>query len=49
MIKLKSYSARTDSGPFLQVNEDDHDVDLINNLFLIFDGFGGSNVGDKAV
>jgi serine/threonine protein phosphatase PrpC len=49
MIKLKSYSARTDSGPFLQVNEDDHDIDLVNNLFLIFDGFGGSNVGDKAV
>ena len=49
MIKLKSYSARTDSGPFLQINEDDHDIDLVNNLFLIFDGFGGSNVGDKAV
>ncbi|MCO4792890.1 MAG: protein phosphatase 2C domain-containing protein [Bacteriovoracaceae bacterium] len=49
MIKLKSYSARTDSGPYLQVNEDDHDIDLVNNLFLLFDGFGGTNIGDKAV
>lgn len=49
MAKLKSYSARTDQGPYLQINEDGQDIDLINNLFLIFDGFGGSNVGDAAV
>jgi len=49
MIKLKSYSAKTNQGPFLQVNEDDFDVDLVNKMFLLFDGFGGSGIGDKAV
>ncbi|MFI5390421.1 MAG: PP2C family protein-serine/threonine phosphatase [Bacteriovoracales bacterium] len=48
MIKLKSYSANTNQGPFLQVNEDDIDVDLVNKLFLIFDGYGGSGIGDKS-
>lgn len=48
-MKLKSYSARTHQGPYLQVNEDDVDVDLRNKLYLIFDGFGGTGVGNKAV
>lgn len=48
-MKLKSYTAKTDQGPYLQVNEDDVDVDLRNKLYQIFDGFGGSGVGDKAV
>lgn len=49
MITLKRYSANTHQGPYLQLNEDDHDIDIINNLFMVFDGFGGSNAGDKAV
>ena len=49
MVKLKSYSVFTDQGPYLQINEDDAVVDLKNKLFMIFDGFGGSNIGDKAV
>ncbi|MCK5073351.1 MAG: hypothetical protein KAQ98_08005 [Bacteriovoracaceae bacterium] len=49
MIELKEYSAKTDKGPYLQINEDDYDIDLSNKLFLIFDGFGGSNIGDQAV
>lgn len=48
-MKLKSYTAKTDQGPYLQINEDDVDVDLRNKLYQIFDGFGGSGVGDKAV
>ncbi len=49
MLKLKSYAAKTHQGPYLEINEDDIDIDLHNKLFLILDGFGGSNVGDKAV
>lgn len=49
MLKLKSFSARTDQGPYLQINEDDIEIDLVNNLFMLFDGFGGNNAGDIAV
>ena len=49
MKELKSYAAKTDQGPYLQVNEDDQSVDLANKVYLVFDGFGGSNIGDKAV
>lgn len=49
MMELKSYSAKTNQGPYLQINEDDVEIDILNKLFLIFDGFGGSGVGDKAV
>jgi len=49
MLNLKSYAARTDQGPYLQVNEDGHEIDLVNKLYMIFDGFGGTSVGDKAV
>jgi serine/threonine protein phosphatase PrpC len=49
MIELKKYTLRTDQGPYLELNEDDVEVDLSNNLFMLFDGFGGSNVGDKTV
>jgi serine/threonine protein phosphatase PrpC len=49
MAKLRSYSVYTNQGPYLQINEDDAIVDLKNKLFMIFDGFGGSNIGDKAV
>ncbi|MFZ4712705.1 MAG: PP2C family protein-serine/threonine phosphatase [Bacteriovoracaceae bacterium] len=49
MIKLKSYSAQTHQGPYLQLNEDGYDFDLANNLYMVFDGFGGSGVGDACV
>ncbi len=49
MIELKSYASRSDKGPYLQINEDNIEVDLVNKLYMIFDGFGGSSVGDKAV
>lgn len=48
MIELKSYGLYTNQGPHLNVNEDLVDVDLNNKLFLMIDGFGGSNIGDKA-
>lgn len=49
MMKLKRFSAKTHQGPYLEINEDDHDVDLNNHLFQVLDGFGGSNVGNQAV
>lgn len=48
MIELKSYGIQTHQGPYLNLNEDLVDADLINNLFMVIDGFGGSNVGDRA-
>lgn len=48
-MKLKNYAAITDQGPYLQINEDGYEYDLENKLFMIFDGFGGSGVGDQAV
>ena len=49
MARLKEYVALSHTGPFLQINEDTVDVDLVNNLFLLLDGFGGSGIGDLAV
>jgi serine/threonine protein phosphatase PrpC len=49
MVELKSYGLLSHQGPHLNLNEDLAEVDLANNLFLIIDGFGGSNVGDKSV
>ena len=48
MIELKSYGMQSHQGPHLNLNEDLVEADLINNLFLLIDGFGGSNVGDRA-
>ncbi len=39
---------QTHQGPYLNINEDLVEVDLVNNLFMVIDGFGGSNVGDRA-
>lgn len=39
---------QTHQGPHLNLNEDLVEADLVNNLFLIIDGFGGSNIGDRA-
>lgn len=49
MTTLKSYSLKSSAGPWLKVNEDDAEVDLVNNFFFIADGFGGANIGDAAV
>lgn len=48
MIELKSYAIATHQGPHLNLNEDLVDADLVNKLFILIDGFGGSNVGDRA-
>ena len=49
MNLLKNYTAKTDQGPWLQINEDAYLIDYTGGLFLILDGFGGSGVGDKIV
>lgn len=48
MIELKSYGMLSHQGPHLNLNEDLADVDLANNLYMVVDGFGGSNIGDRA-
>lgn len=48
-MRLKSYAAHTHQGPYLQINEDGYDFDFENELYVIFDGFGGSGIGDRAV
>ncbi|MBP9681152.1 MAG: SpoIIE family protein phosphatase [Bacteriovorax sp.] len=48
MIELKSYGLHTHQGPHLNLNEDLAEVDLVNNLYFLIDGFGGSNIGDRA-
>lgn len=48
MIELKSYGMQTHQGPHLNLNEDLVEADLTNNLFMLIDGFGGSNIGDRA-
>ena len=48
MIELKSYGMQSHQGPHLNLNEDLVEADLANNLFILVDGFGGSNVGDRA-
>jgi serine/threonine protein phosphatase PrpC len=48
-MRLKSFTAQSDQGPFLQINEDAYDFDLENNLFMVLDGFGGAGSGDIAV
>ena len=39
---------QTHQGPHLNLNEDLVEADLVNNLFILIDGFGGSNIGDRA-
>lgn len=48
MIELKSYGMQSHQGPHLNLNEDLVEADLVNNLFMVVDGFGGSNIGDRA-
>jgi serine/threonine protein phosphatase PrpC len=47
MNELKSYTLETDQGPHLNLNEDLVDIDLGLQLFIVADGFGGSNIGDR--
>jgi serine/threonine protein phosphatase PrpC len=49
MIELKSCSAETHQGPYLNINEDAFEYDYNKGLYMILDGFGGSNIGDKCV
>lgn len=49
MLELKSYASVSDQGPYLQINEDSVESDLVNGLFMVIDGFGGANIGDRAV
>ena len=48
-VELKRYYAETSKGPHLSLNEDGLLVDLENQLFSVFDGFGGSGIGDECV
>jgi serine/threonine protein phosphatase PrpC len=48
-MRLKTFSAKTHQGPYLETNEDGYDFDFENNLFMVFDGFGGSGIGDRIV
>lgn len=48
-MNLKTFSAESGPGPFLQTNEDVYDFDLANELFMVLDGFGGAGIGDAAV
>lgn len=48
MIELKSYGMFSNQGPHLNLNEDLVDIDLNHKLFMVIDGFGGSNIGDRA-
>lgn len=48
-MNLKSFYALSDQGPFLNTNEDDYEFDFHKDLYMIFDGIGGSGIGDKVV
>ncbi len=47
-MKLKSYGARTDQGPYLNINEDNFEINFDKELFIVADGFGGAGIGDIA-
>ena len=48
-FSIKRYAYKTDKGQVLEDNEDDAEVDLKNEIFIILDGFGGSDVGVNTV
>lgn len=48
-MNLVNFSAQSHQGPFLEVNEDGYDFDFNENLFMMFDGYGGNGIGDKCV
>jgi serine/threonine protein phosphatase PrpC len=49
MIRLKQFAAKSHQGPFLQGNEDDVEIDLKDKFYVLYDGFGGSSIGDECV
>ena len=46
---LQNFSVETNHGPYLNVNEDGYAFDFDNELYMIFDGYGGAGLGDKCV
>ncbi|MAX65602.1 MAG: PP2C family protein-serine/threonine phosphatase [Bacteriovoracaceae bacterium] len=48
-MEIVNFSAQTDQGPFLNINEDSYDFSFDNELYMVFDGFGGNGVGDVCV
>lgn len=48
-MQLKTISAETHAGPYLELNEDGYDFDLDNKLFMVLDAFGGSGIGDNVI
>lgn len=48
-MELKKFSVESHQGPFLNINEDGFDFSLNDELFMIFDGYGGSGIGDTAL
>ena len=48
-MNLKSYAVQSHQGPYLQLNEDLVEVDFLNGLYFVLDGYGGSGIGDQAV
>ncbi len=48
-MNIQNFSAETHQGPFLNINEDGYDFDFGNELYMVFDGYGGNGVGDKTV
>jgi hypothetical protein len=49
MIKVNRFSIETQAGPILSINEDCADVDIVNNLFMVLDGFGGVSNGSSCI
>lgn len=48
-MELNNFTVETHQGPFLNLNEDGYHFDFEQSMFMVFDGYGGSNIGDKAV
>lgn len=46
---MNKISAVTHQGPYLNLNEDGHFIDIKNKICMILDGFGGSGIGDQCV
>lgn len=49
MVKIRSYTLLSHQGPYLEINEDFAEIDLKGRIFGIYDGMGGSGIGDAVV
>jgi serine/threonine protein phosphatase PrpC len=47
-LELKYYGTKTDQGPYLVVNDDAYEIDLVNQLYIVLDG-GGLNTTSKRI